>query len=230
MVGSSTIARSRWPAVFLVVVLCLLCLPITASAAESTGVSISAPKEPLQAGDQFSVNIEAVPGSAIAGMQSDLSFDASLVAVTAVQEGDLLNQTGATTFFNQGTVDNQAGKVTGVFGAITTRGMTVSTPGIFATVTFTAKQQGQGCPLNLSNVVVGDINGNAVSVSLENEGSPGAPGETPVFRWWVLSVIVGVAVVLIALTVAGILLRRRQIVRALEVSGSRHQKDGAGVE
>lgn len=100
MMGSYKIAHSRWPTVFLAALVCLLCLPSTASAAESTSVSLSAPKEPLQAGDQFSVNIEVAPSSAIAGMQFDLSFDASLVAVTAVQEGGLLSQNGATTFFS----------------------------------------------------------------------------------------------------------------------------------
>ena len=100
--------------------------------------------------------------------------------------------------------------------------MTVSTPGTFATVILTAKQQSESCPLSLSNVIVGDIGGNAVPVSLENEGSPSAAIARPVFRWWVLSVIVGAAIVLIAVTVAGILVRRRQMLRALEVSKSPH--------
>jgi hypothetical protein len=230
MRGSNSIADSRWLAVFLAVALWLVCLPSTASAAETTTVSISAPSGPLEAGEQFSIGIQVAPGTPIAGVQFDFTFDASLVAVTAVQEGDLLNQGGATSFFNSGSIDNQAGKSTGVFGAITTPGMTVSTPGTFATVILTARQQSESCPLSLSNVIVGDMGGNAVPVSLDNEGSPGATVERPVFRWWVLSVIVGVAVVLIAVTVAGILLRRRQMVRDLEASRSPHQRSANSVK
>jgi len=230
MTGSNSIADSRWLAVFLAVALCLLCLPSTASAAETTTVTISAPSGPLEAGEQFSISIELVPGTPIAGMQFDLSFDASLVSVSSVREGGLLNQGGATSFFNSGSIDNQAGKITGVFGAITTSGMTVSTPGTFATVILTARQQSESCPLSLSNVIVGDMGGNAVPVSFDNESSPSATVERPVFRWWVLSVIVGVAVVLIAVTVAGILLRRRQMVRALEASRSPHQTSATSVE
>jgi hypothetical protein len=99
-------------------------------------------------------------------MQFDLSFDASLAVVSAVEEGDLLNRNGATVFFNSGTIDNQAGTITGTFGAITTPGATVSTTGTFASITFTAKTKKGNCPLSLSNVVIGDIDGNAVTISV----------------------------------------------------------------
>jgi hypothetical protein len=230
MRGRNSIAHSRWLAVFLAVALWLVCLPSTASAAETTTVSISAPSGPLEAGEQFSVSIEVVPDTAIAGMQFDLSFDASLVAVSTVQEGDLLDQGGATSFFNSGSVDNQAGKITGVFGAITTPGMAVSMPGTFATITFTSRRQSESCPLSLSNVIVGDMEGKAVPVSLDSKGSASATVERPVFRWWVFGVIIGAAVVLIVATIAGMLLRRRQMVRALQASQNPHRRGATSVE
>jgi hypothetical protein len=193
-----------------------LCLPGIASAAEATTVSIASPTESVDPGQQFTVSIAVVPGTAIAGMQFDLSFDPSLVTVESVKEGDLLGQGGASTFFNSGKIDNRAGTVTGVFGAITSPGGAISTQGTFATITLTARTQGESWPLSLSHVIVGDTGANPVSVSLSNEGSSADPENTPAFRWWVLSVIVGVALVLIAATVIGILLRRRQMVRALE--------------
>jgi len=142
-------------------------LPATASAAPSTTeVSVSAPTEAVAPGQQFTVNIAVVPSKAIAGVQFDLSFDASLVTVSAVEEGNLLKQGGASSFFNSGTIDNQSGNISGVFGAITSPGATVSTPGTFATISLTAKTQSGTCPLALSNVVVGDVDGNAVAVSV----------------------------------------------------------------
>ena len=205
-----------WLAAFLVVVLGTLCLPGMASAAEATTVSIATPSQSIDPGQQFTVSISVVPGTAIAGMQFDLSFDPSLVTVESVKEGDLLGQGGASTFFNSGKIDNQAGTVAGVFGAITSPGESVSTQGAFATITLTAKTQGESWPLSLSDVIVGDMNGNPVSVSLGNKGSPSDPEEIPAFRWWVLSVIVGVALMLIAATVAGVLFRRHQMVKALQ--------------
>jgi len=161
-------AHSRWLVVFVVVAVSvgLRALPHVASAAGPTAVSVSAPTQPIGPGEQFSVSVSVVPGSAIAGMQFDLSFNASLAAASKVEEGGLLKQGGANSFFSPGTIDNQAGKITGVFGAITTPGRTVSTPGTFASITFTSKPQSGSCPLVLAKVVVGDINGNPVTVSV----------------------------------------------------------------
>jgi len=183
-------------------------------------VNISAPGDPLEPGGQFSISIVVVPGTAIAGMQFDLHFDPSLVTVDDVREGDLLGRGGASTFFNRGNVDNEVGTIRGAFGAITSPGETVSTQGTFATIILTAKKQSESCPFSLSSVIVGDKDGNPVPVSLDNEGSPSATVQRPVFRWWVLSVIVGVALVLIAATITGILFRRRQMVKALETHRS----------
>jgi len=202
----------------------LLCFPGAASAAETTAVSISTPTETIDSGEQFSVSIVVVPGTAIAGMQFDLHFDPSLVTVDDIQEGDLLEQDGASTFFNSGEVDNQAGIIRGAFGAIISPGQTVSAQGTFATITLTARKQSASCPLSLSSVIVGDIDGNSVPVSLDNEGSPVTTAQRPVFRWWVLSVIVGAALVLIAATITGVLFRRHQMMKALETDRLTHRQ------
>jgi len=222
--GRRLFAHSRWPAVLLVMALGLLCFPGAASAAETTAVSISTPTETIDSGEQFSVSIVVVPGTAIAGMQFDLHFDPSLVTVDDIQEGDLLEQDGASTFFNSGEVDNQAGIIRGAFGAIISPGQTVSAQGTFATITLTARKQSASCPLSLSSVIVGDIDGNSVPVSLDNEGSPVTTAQRPVFRWWVLSVIVGAALVLIAATITGVLFRRHQMMKALETDRLTHRQ------
>ena len=166
MRGRRSLAHSRWLAVFLVMALGVLGLPGMVSAAGTTAVSVSAPIQPVASGQQFTVSIAVVPQKAIAGMQFDLSFGASLATASLVQEGGLLKQGGASSFFNAGTIDNQSGTVKGVFGAITTPGATVSTPGTFATITFTAKIQSGTCPISLSNVIVGDVNGTSVPISV----------------------------------------------------------------
>jgi hypothetical protein len=140
-----------------------LCSPRLASAAETAVVRVSAPSQPVRAGEQFIVNIDVEPNNAIAGVQLDLNFDSLLVSVAGVTEGNLLRQGGASTFFNPGN-----GNAKGVYGAIITPGETVSTPGTFATVRMTAGANAGTCPLTLSNVVVGDINGNPLPVSLVN--------------------------------------------------------------
>jgi hypothetical protein len=153
--------------IFIVIVTLGLFPSGLASADETTTVSVSAPSE-VEAGEQFTVSIMVEPGIAIAGVQFDLSFDQSLVTASNVAEDDLLSQGGVATYFNAGTINNAAGTIGGVAGAIITPGQTISTAGAFATITLTAGTEGGTCPLTLSGVVVGDANGQSVPVSAIN--------------------------------------------------------------
>jgi hypothetical protein len=141
-------------------------LPLSlASAQGPTIVSISTPGQ-VNLGEQFTVDILVEPETAIAGVQFELAFDPSVVTVDSVAEGNLLSQGGATTYFNPGSIDNTAGTISGVAGAITAPGQTVSTAGTFAIITLTVGTQGGTSALILSGVVVGDINGQSVLVSV----------------------------------------------------------------
>ena len=142
-------------------------LPGLASAQETTNVSVSAPDE-VNSGEQFTVDILVEPGTAIAGVQFDLAFAPSLVTVDNIAEGDLLSQNGAITYFSPGTIDNVAGTITLVTGAIVIPGQTVSRAGTFATITLTAGTGSGTCPITLSRVIVGDINGQPVPVTVVN--------------------------------------------------------------
>jgi len=151
--------------------------------AQTTIVSISPSTQTVLPGQAFTIDIIIDPDVAIAGAQFDLSFDPSLISANSVTEGNLLKQGGASTYFSPGTIDNTAGKIKGVAGAIITPGATVSSPGVFATIQMTAKSVEGTSPLNLSNVIVGDINGNPVSITVNNGsvtiGVPPTPSPTP---------------------------------------------------
>jgi hypothetical protein len=153
-------------AVLLVLLLALL-LPIGVLAAGNAVVSAVSPAGTVDPGESFTVQINVVPNTAIAGLQFNLSFDPALVSADSVAEGDLLSQDGAGTYFSAGQIDNDAGTISGVFGAIITPGESVSTEGTFATITMTAASGGT-CPLTLSSVVIGDASGQSVPVDLVN--------------------------------------------------------------
>ena len=141
---------------------------LTGMAVAETLVSVSPPTQNVDMGETFTIDVTMDPNTSIAGAQFDLSFDASLVSADSVTEGDLLKQGGASTYFNPGMIDNTAGTINSVAGAITTPGATVSSPGVFATIQMTAKTVDGTSSLNLSNVIVGDINGTAVSTTVNN--------------------------------------------------------------
>jgi len=141
---------------------------INGTADPTTIVNVSPTSQYVQEGEVFTVNVSIDPAVAIAGAQFDLSFNPSIVSVNSVTEGNLLNQNGANTYFSPGTIDNTAGTITGVAGAIITPGQTVSSPGVFAIIQMTAKSVEGSSTLNLSNVIVGDINGNPVPITVNN--------------------------------------------------------------
>jgi hypothetical protein len=149
-----------------VLVLTLGLMPMhSALAAGPTTVRISVPSG-VNAGAQFTISIIIEPGSAIAGAQFNLAFDAAKITVNSVTQGNLLTQGGASVYFNSGTTNNTAGTISGVAGAITTPGQSVSTNGTFATITMTASALGGTSNLTLSGVIVGDVNGQAVAITV----------------------------------------------------------------
>jgi hypothetical protein len=152
--------------IFLILSLCaaILSFPHQVQAANTT-VSAST-SSVVSPGQTFAVNVSVAPGTDIAGVQFDLEFDGALLSANGVQEGGLLSQGGATTFFNPGGIG--AGSVSGVAGAIITPGETVSGAGTFATVTLTAGTQSGTSPLTLTGVVVGDSNGSPVPISVSS--------------------------------------------------------------
>lgn len=150
--------------IIIVLTLSLGLLPLGIALAAATTVSVAAPSG-IEPGEQFTVNINVAPGGAIAGVQFNLTFSPAVVTVNSVTEGNLLSQGGAPTYFGSGTINNVAGTVTGVAGVITAPGQSVSAAGTFAAINMTAGPGGTSA-LTLSGVVVGDINGQAVQISV----------------------------------------------------------------
>jgi hypothetical protein len=143
-----------------------LFLPGTVFADPATAVTVQPPTQNVGTGATFTVGIHVAPDTAIAGVQFYLSFDPALLTANSVVEGNLLSQGGASTYFSAGIINNTAGTITMVAGAIITPGQTVSSPGTFATISFTAKTSAGTSPLDLSSVIVGNIQGQAVAIAV----------------------------------------------------------------
>jgi len=158
---------SRLPALPVILLLmAALFLPGIAFADPATAVTVEPASKVVGVGEDFTVNISVDPDTDMGGAQFSLSFDPSLVTANDVIEGNLLSQGGASTYFISGIIDNAAGTITGVFGAITADGETVSQSGIFATISFTAGTAVGTSALDLTNVIVGDSQGQAVDIEV----------------------------------------------------------------
>ena len=91
------------------------------------------------------------------GWQFDIAFDPAALEAVDVNEGDFLNMDGETTFFQGGSIDNAAGKITQLSAArLSSQGVTGT--GTLLQVTFKAKSVGE-TELALENFELADITG-----------------------------------------------------------------------
>ena len=108
----------------------------------STGIGYTFSQTPIHTGDTFTLNIRAENITDLAGWQFDIAFDPTVLEAINVSEGDFLKIDGGSTFFQGGSIDNAAGKITGLSAArLSAEG--VSGTGSLLQVKFKAKSAGE---------------------------------------------------------------------------------------
>ena len=112
---------------------------------------------PIAVGDNFTVNLNVENVTDVGGWQADLTFDPEVLTAHSVDEGDFLTQDEGETFFQEGTIKNQLGKITGIKAARLTQ-TPVRGHGTLLSVTFQALQNGES-ELTLQNFRVGTRRG-----------------------------------------------------------------------
>ena len=123
------------------------------------GVGYVFSKTPIHTDDTFTVDISAEAVFDMAGWQFDIAFDPAILEAISVSEGNFL-KTGGTTFFQGGSIDNVAGKITALSAArLSTQG--VSGTGTLLQVRFKAKSAGE-TKLVLQNFEFGTTTGDLI--------------------------------------------------------------------
>ena len=115
--------------------------------------------------ETFTVNITVDPAEGVAGIQCEILFNASILEAISVTYGDFFD--GYATFNLTPIIDNANGTIRNLVVAIIEPGKNVSDKGVFATITFRAINNGFSF-LNLSNVMVGNINASELPVDVVN--------------------------------------------------------------
>ena len=133
--------------------------PDTEYTVANPGVGYTLSKTPVHTGDTFTLNIRAEDFTDLAGWQFDIAFDPTVLEAIDVSEGNFL-KTGGTTFFQSGSIDNAAGKITGLSAArLSTQG--VGGTGTLVQVTFKAKSGGE-TEVALQNFQFGSVTGDNI--------------------------------------------------------------------
>ena len=116
-------------------------------------IGYTLPQTPIHVGDTFDFDVRAEHVYDLAGWQFDLVFDPAVLEAVGVSEGDFLKSDGGTTFFQSGSIDNTAGKITGLIAGRISEGG-VSGSGSVLQVRFKAKSEGE-TELTLQNFLFG---------------------------------------------------------------------------
>ena len=126
----------------------------------SMGIGYTFSQTPVHTGDTFTLDIHAENITDLAGWQFDIVFDPTILEAINVSEGDFLKMNGGTTFFQSGSIDNAAGKITGLSAArLSTQG--VSGTGVLVQVRFKAKSRGE-TELALQKFQFGSVTGDSI--------------------------------------------------------------------
>ena len=126
----------------------------------SMGVGYTFSKTPIHTGDTFTLDIRAENVTDLAGWQFDIAFDPVVLEAIDMSEGDFLKTDGGTTFFQGGSIDNAAGKITGLSAARLSGGGASGT-GTLLQVRFKAKSAGE-TELALQKFQFGSTTGDSI--------------------------------------------------------------------
>jgi hypothetical protein len=152
----------------LLIILLILIILIIFLPQPPANVIVSPPNKTVIQGQSFDLNVSIAPlDAAISGAQLDIAFNQSLLRLNSVTEGNLFKQKGASTYFNNGTINNTAGTVKNIFGVILGPG-SISTNGTFIRLNLTVIGQSGISEINLSNVLISDPDATAVPLNTTN--------------------------------------------------------------
>ena len=134
--------------------------PGTEYTAANSGVGYAFSQTPIHTGDTFTLDIRAENIFDMAGWQFDIAFDPAILEAVDVSEGDFLKADGGATFFQSGSINNAAGKITGLSAArLSTQG--VAGTGTLLQVRFKAKSAGE-TELALDKFQFGSVTGDNI--------------------------------------------------------------------
>ena len=148
----------------------LLLIPAPISASDSdTIIKVVPARVDVSSGAEFSIEIVIDPdGAEVYSGQYTLRFDPGVLEALSQEEGDLLNEAGAA---NTIEVKNEIGNEAGTLEyGVTRMGVTtgVTATGTLSQITFKVIGGDQGSYLNLTDVVVGNVEVNMIPVLIAN--------------------------------------------------------------
>ena len=113
----------------------------------------------FQTDTQFVIHLNAKNMKDLAGWQTDILFDPTVLKADSITEGNFLKHGNVQTYFRSGTIDNTTGRITGISTTRFTSGVEGS--GTLLAINFTLKNA-RDTRIQLRNLKAGDSNGQPI--------------------------------------------------------------------
>ena len=125
-----------------------------------TRFSLTSDTTEFQTDTKFVIRLNAANMEDLAGWQTDVVFDPTILKANSITEGTFLKQNSGQTYFNRGTINNTTGRITGITAARLTNGGTDG-DGVLLAINFTLKKA-EDTRVRLRNFKAGDSNGKPI--------------------------------------------------------------------
>ena len=129
----------------------------------SINFSFSTDVPEINVGDTFTVHLKTENIDDLAGWQTDIVFNPTVLTALSVSEGDFLKQDGGDTFFAKGTINNTAGKIAGIRAVQLSKG-DMDRQGTLLSVRFRAVRSGES-QLTADNFQAGSRRGEKIQAT-----------------------------------------------------------------
>lgn len=150
-----------------IILFTLIILSFTCLASAGSTIGFSPAQLSVGENEEFTLDIVITADVNVSGAELELSYDPELVSITSINEGDFFKQSGKSTIFSKGNIDNDAGTATGIYCAIIGEDMPLEA-GTFATVTLSSKENSGVADIEMSNVIITNSAGEELPVSVSN--------------------------------------------------------------
>ena len=130
---------------------------------ESSSQIIFSNTEAVNLNSSFDLHLSLSGDFRIAGCQTDITYNPEVLQLLSVAGGEIL----ADAFFQEGTIDNEAGRLEGLSSALLGQG-TISTPGVLLSLTFESLKEGESV-IRLENTIFSDDMSEEQKISLPDK-------------------------------------------------------------
>ena len=130
---------------------------------ESSSQIIFSNTEAVNLNSSFDLHLSLSGDFRIAGWQTDITYNPEVLRLLSVTGGEIL----ADAFFQEGTIDNETGRLEGLSSALLGQG-TISTPGVLLSLTFESLKEGESV-IRLENTIFSDDMSEEQKISLPDK-------------------------------------------------------------